>query len=604
MFRSEVIDRNREAVRGSARFRHFGLASLAIGLAAILFQGSAAIAAEPATPMAPATPLAPQDQVPADALTRLGFDPAATPLTSESYAQLRIAVFVPNGQTQAKMDHCPDKGVWDFDLSNLTKGDKTTTLGLTLTGPGFASPVTLNPLNIKKYSSGWFGLGSSCSISVDVINYTSSVYYVRTSAGQFTISPVYATTAKLGTDIANDLNSLVTAASTMAGVTAVAAAPYLAQIKNQLDNAQNSGSQTWIQHPTIQAGAAQPIYTWELVGVIQEADGTPPGNLFLVAQLVAAPPIIPAPAGGAWTSGDVLNAAFNLSVPSNPAPTNTLGAYISSKFSADLQAYTSANTDDAANLACGTVSRDIQGVGLSDRETALTVWAEAKQRVVLTRATDATVDNMTCLSNQWPFLIAAGITKTPLPPTPPVQPIAPAGQFPTVAQMQQTIEINDALARMLVKAAWTDQGHYIDQVLSYPMNIIDAQAVMTRGSAAIPNQQAWLLNEFQRDSSVLSQVGCYAYFDINADPSRFAAQETGASMMFAIGVLPTTSPQPGKEVALRLSFGQTPGGNNTKVTKLEVLNSITPTEKAAILSAIGSPTQCPSGNSPAILFTH
>jgi len=52
--------------------------------------------------------------------------------------------------------------------------------------------------------------------------------------------------------------------------------------------------------------------------------------------------------------------------------------YISSKASAQLLAYANATTDDGANIACGDISSAINAIGLSDRDAALALWAEAK----------------------------------------------------------------------------------------------------------------------------------------------------------------------------------------------------------------------------------
>jgi len=74
----------------------------------------------------------------------------------------------------------------------------------------------------------------------------------------------------------------------------------------------------------------------------------------------------------------------------------------------------------------------------------------------------------------------------------------------------------------LVSPAWTDQTSYTDQLFTWPVAYNDSSGALMRQSGVIANAQAWLINEFNRDQPVLAKVGCYAYFDVNADPTGFA----------------------------------------------------------------------------------
>ena len=543
----------------------------------------------------------PAPSVPPAELHKLGFVlPGEVNLAADGYAKLLVALYVPGNQTDLNLDRCPKNGIWGIDVTNITSGDKHTTFGVQVTDPNVAAPVNLNPLDFTKTASGFLGFSSDCHLKVDVIRYVSPVYFVRKSENQqFTIAPTYEVTKALNATLQSDLNTLLGATSALAGVTAAAAAPYLSAIKTNLANAKTDTASSFIQHPTILSGPVQAAYTWSVPGAIKGTKTAPPQDLILIAQLLPVATIVPTPTGGVWTPGAVLNSAFNVNVPALPAATDgTLGGYIAAKAPAALLSYANATTDDGANIACGAIDQAIDQIGLSDRDAALALWAEAKQRVVTAKATDAAVDNMSCLANAWTFLTAAGIQKKDIPP-----PAKPPGVAPRVAQMKVTTDINNAFALFFVSPLWTDQMLYADQILGYPVQYNDEDGALMRQSLKIANADAVLVNEFNRDQPILAQVGCYVYFDINSDTTGFASSVGAHSMMMAIGGVGSNgSPSAGKEVALMITFAEAPGGDNPKIAQIDVLTTLPPATRRAMLTQLNGATQCPSGYRPRMLF--
>ena len=565
-----------------------------LGLVRILLVGAVLFAASPSL-------ADPPSNAPVATLRELGFVPAGTNIPIDGYVRLLVAVYAPGNQTNTAMNQCPKQGIWGIDLTNITEGDNHTTFGVKITDPGVTTPVTVIPLDFTKTASGFLWLSSDCNLKVDLVRYISPLYFVGSARDrQFSITPTYATNDALNPNLQAELNAAVGAATALAGVPAATAAPYMEFLKTNLANAKVATAVSFIQHPTIRSGPAMEVLTWTVEGAIRKTRTAPARDIVLIAQLVPVATIVPHADGAAWLPGAVLRSKFDVNVPGAAAPTDgTLGGYISTIASAELVAYTSA-TDAAANVACGALSRKIAAMGLSDRDSALAVWAEARQRVILTNSTSETVDNLTCLDDYWPELVKAGVSRTPKPPqgSPEV-----AGKPPSVAQMKMTTDIDSAFPMFFVSPLWDDQVAYADKIFVYPVAFGDAAAATMRGSTTINNSDGWTRNQFQRDQPMLAQVGCFAYFDLNEDSTNFAKSQGARSLMMAIGrVAPNGLSFADKEVAILATFANAPGGDRPKIEKLDILPTLTPEARGAMLAPLGSATHCASGYRPQLLF--
>ncbi len=503
-----------------------------------------------------------------DDLTALGFKPTTEQISADSYVQLRVAAYIPNSLNQVTLDRCPKDQLWGFNLKKIARGDTHQTLGLRIDLPN-APSVTLDPLDFSRKSGGLFQ-ADSCTLTVDAVRYRSPLYFVRRSPNrQFVVSPTLASSNALSQSVRSGLQSVVGLLTSVSGVPAVAAAPYLTTIKTTLDGADVSSDQTFVSRFEIEQGPVEKEFRWVIPGAITGVGRNAAAlDIVLIAQVVPVATIIPAPTGNVWTTGTVLNSAFNF------------------------------NSAEAAELACGSLAQKIDTVGLSDRDGALALWAQVQRRVSLGKAERAEVDNMACMETAWASLAPLGIARTPKTPPPPPPPVTRA---PTVMQMKAATDIDQVLPLTFTSAAWSDQKPYAQRLFAYPLTLNDASALMTRGSGTITSVDGWLINEFDRDRPLLNKIGCFAYFDIAADKTGYAAGQGSRSLVLAVGELGGGTNK-GKEVALQLSFGAVTTDGGAQVEQIDVLPDLSTAARSAMRLATGSSSQCRSGYAPNLLF--
>ncbi|WP_034158039.1 hypothetical protein [Sphingomonas sp. ERG5] len=529
-----------------------------------------------------------------DDLTALGFKPTTEQISADSYVQLRVAAYIPNSLNQVTLDRCPKDQLWGFNLKKIARGDTHQTLGLRIDLPN-APSVTLDPLDFSRKSGGLFQ-ADSCTLTVDAVRYRSPLYFVRRSPNrQFVVSPTLASSNALSQSVRSGLQSVVGLLTSVSGVPAVAAAPYLATIKTTLDGADVSSDQTFVSRFEIEPGPVEKEFRWVIPGAITGVGRNAAAlDIVLIAQVVPVATIIPAPTGNVWTTGTVLNSAFNFAGTDDA----TLGSYLTSYASTEIINYTNANSAEAAELACGSLAQKIDTVGLSDRDGALALWAQVQRRVSLGKAERAEVDNMACMETAWASLAPLGIARTPKTPPPPPPPVTRA---PTVMQMKAATDIDQVLPLTFTSAAWSDQKPYAQRLFAYPLTLNDASALMTRGSGTITSVDGWLINEFDRDRPLLNKIGCFAYFDIAADKTGYAAGQGSRSLVLAVGELGGGTNK-GKEVALQLSFGAVTTDGGAQVEQIDVLPDLSTAARSAMRLATGSSSQCRSGYAPNLLF--
>jgi len=245
---------------------------LRIALAALSAAGLSAASIRPADAQVAQPP-------PVDAATlhRLGFYTAGgATISDDGYAQLFVALMCPAARpTRPWIDALSRESGASMSVISL--------LAIITQPSAFRSSIrlsprriNLNPLDFSKTASGFLGFGTDCHLKVDIVKYYSPIYYVRKTHGaQFTITPTYEVTDALNATIQNNLNALVSATSTLAGVPAAAAAPYLAALKTNLAGAKTDSTDTFIQHPVIASGPVQPVLTWTVDNAIKAMKTTP-----------------------------------------------------------------------------------------------------------------------------------------------------------------------------------------------------------------------------------------------------------------------------------------------------------------------------------------
>ena len=289
----------------------------------------------------------------------------------------------------------------------------------------------------------------------------------------------------------------------------------------------------------------------------------------------------------------MLRSPFRIGASTDAISTDgTIGDYVEKKSDA-VKAYQTA-TPGELNAQCATLAKSINSMGLSDRDAALVLWAETRSRVVTTKDPPGTVDNLPCLVDMWHAIKPFGLMPEPLKPPP------PPGQAPTVAQMQIVTDVKTAFARFFVSASWAEKERYGDLIFAYPLQFNDPNAALLRESKSAANDDGISVAEY-REQALLETVGCYAYFDINGDPTGYARTFGTHSMMIAIGkVFANGGPGAGKEVAIFTSFNETPGGGTSKIAKVDVMTTLPPSAKQAMLRQLGGPV-CESGYRPQML---
>ncbi|WP_084583865.1 hypothetical protein [Sphingomonas azotifigens] len=513
-------------------------------------------------------------------------------LSNDGYAQLRVVIYIPDAQNDVALDQCPKHGIWDINLDALLAGNRQATFGLKITLPnnGTSTFVDFTPFDLTKEKK---FLGSKCNIKIDVLKYSSPIYYVRNNSntnGTFDLAPNYHLSKKIDPQVQANVATAVSAASTLAGIPGPIATPLIKTMTNALSAASVDSTSIFVQHAVIQAGPVAAPFTWSLTNSETDVVGLP--KMVLIAQLIPVDSIITL--DGQQTSA-VLRSPFRIGAsPAAISTDGTIGDYVEKQFSSQVNAYQTAQAGEL-NLACNNLAGSITGMGLSDRDAALVLWAETRWRVAAGKDQGSTIDSLPCLSNMWHVIQPLGLTPSP----PPVPPPAP-GQAPTVAQMQIVTDVRTAFARFFVSPAWVDQNRYGSLIFAYPLQFNDPDAALLRQSKTAANGDGISVAEY-REQALLETVGCYAYFDINADPTGYARTFGAHSLMIAIGKIGQNGgPSAGKEVAIIASFNETPGGSTSKIAQMDVMTALPPSARQAMLRQLGGPV-CDSGYRPQML---
>jgi hypothetical protein len=432
--------------------------------------------------------------------------------------------------------------------------------------------------------------GRDCDIAVDVMRYRSPLYYVRKNDGrQFDVATSLATTQATGDLVGDVMGKLLGKLAGVVGVPAAVAKPILDGVNDNIIKATLTNNQKFILHFPIGDDVVATPMSWTIPGALLGKAGEGKGDIVIAAQLVPVPPLVAAPADGAWTYGKVLGSAFQLPATPGVPSDDTLGGYLSARFHADEQAYSTAGSADAANGACVQLGRSIDGTGLSDRDAALALWAMTRQRITLGKAKVGEVDAMPCLESRWPTLLLAGVQKGEPPP--------PDAVRPTNDQMEATIDHHEALLTFFKAIDWKFRKEAAEELFSYPLQVTDAgNALVPDGPVTVDNTNGWLVS-INKDKPLLEHLGCYAFFDAKATEDFAIARNR--SFMLAIGEVAGTA----REIALLADFAASPGGASPRIDALGVLPELTDDMKAGMKKRVGA-NACRSGYAPALLFGH
>lgn len=560
-----------------------------VGAAAIFACFSASIYAQVPIQQHLTSPQAANRIVSAEELKRLGFYTTTQAIKNGEYARLLVVPYVV-GEGNDISARCLQDSMWGFDLRSLLRPDSKTELGVRIDSPLIPSAV-LAPLTLTKTRSS----RRNCFISTNRTSYVSPLYIVNENrVDSFTITAFLSVSNRLSDDTRNLINAFAGAVAFVSGVPAAAAAPYLNTIGRRVETASVSTRSEDIFPFKITPGAVQePMIVWgnNLVLVNEGRNNVRPETIrvVLIAQLVPVSSIFgnisatgQAPtAATEWRPNRILRTSFIASSIDSTSG-GTLGEYLNTIASSEIQTYIGARSPEAVNLACRAMIAKIEAhAGLSQMDVALASWALAKQRVVNGTSNDGDIDNLSCLSAFDSEFRSAGITKvlpTPLPPS--------------IARMKSATYVGDAVKRFFTIHGWNEKRFSGEELFKYPVSYSDASSSMMRGNATIHSVDSWLANARERDVPFLQRIDCYVYFDGNKPHPL--AELAGKSVMIAFGDIPSESGRPA-EVALQMIFSPVNDDEAATISSVSVLTRVNPEMRDAVLRLIESEHSCLSG---------
>lgn len=526
------------------------------------------------------------------ALKRMGFVEEGSPIGSDDYVQLMVAVVVPRDGNTIKLNKCPKKGhLWNISFDGLVEGDKTTTLGMTISGPVIPAS-TYAPITMTTKPK-WIIGGSSCVVEIDPIQYRSPLFGVRRYETQaFKVEPVYSRSSAMSEQIRADVSKLALGIATVSGVSALSAGPYLSTLDTGLKSLGFDNKERISHYFPIRSGVASKPEIWEIPDALTSPKGKgPPLSAFIVAQLIPVATAISKPNHVAsWRPGTVLNAPYRTSASMAPG-SDTLSAYLYSIAGKEIDDYNSA-PPAAADQACKALANKVDAVGLSEHDSSLAMWAISRSRVDRGFSTEQQVDALSCMRDRWDALKLAGIEKS-IPSTP--------ISSPDTEQMKRASYIDDDLATFFVTESWDVRKTLATRLFAYPTAYTDTNKRMMLESTTLEGREGWAANAFGRDRPLLTKLGCYAYFE--GTKTHPFAELAGQSIMVAFGELP--SPQvdgPRQEVMLQLNFAPTPLGERARLNGVILHENVSEDVRLDVLSRYSQLNRCNSGYRPKLLF--
>ena len=534
--------------------------------------------------------LTPKVLAPDQSIDRLGFARDGTRLNDDGYAQLLVGIVVPSHLDIIELNNCPrEEHLWNIDLRNLTLGDTTATLGVRIEGP-VVPAVNYTPVVITGRAKRF--TGRRCDVQIDPFLYRSPLFSVRKYENvSFKVTPTYTHSREMAPSVRQDMDQLFGALALVAGVPAVGAAPYLSTLNEGLESLGSDGRDSIAHYFPVRSGPVIAPQKWIVPATLTSPDGKQSnGSVMVVAQLVPVASALPKPSAvPQWRPGLVLNSPYRFEKPI-AGGNDTLSAYLYSVAGREIDTYSSA-TRAEANVACTALARRVDEMGLSERDSALTLWAIAKRRAENGLSSEAEVDNLSCLRDRWDMLSALGIARVDAPKS---------GAAPTVRQMKGSVDVDEALALFFRSPTWEGRKRYAATLFSYPVGLNDPDHRMMREATVLESRDTWVANAFERDQPLLAKVGCYVFFDGNA--AHPVSEATGQSVMLAFGERPAEASSTAGELVLRMTFAPTTPNEDPRINQISVLNAISDDVRAAALQALGPGQQCRSGYRPRLLF--
>lgn len=485
---------------------------------------------------------------------------------------------------------CPKRSLWGIDLKELLSGSKHVTLGVAITSP-LMGPLEFTPVSIDKKVSGFLGTNKSCDVMIDQIRYLSPAYYVRSYENQqFTVAPTFKVTNAVNPALQATIDTAVSFALKLSAIPAESAAPYQDQLKTLLGQVAVSGNESFPKHPIIRPGPvpADSEFEWRTVGLFTPKDHSAPLDVVLIARLIPQPTLVSDPPAGAdgkvgWTPTNVLSSPFAANLTPGVLG-GTLGIYISAAVPNDLANFRRASTKTEASNACDPIQTKVQSMGLSDRDSALLMWAITHDRPP-SGVDTFDLDNLQCLAHAWTFAPSEVLATRDTTPKDEPAPGAP----PTVKQMQAATQIEDAFAIFFKTTVWAERRKIGAALFKYPARYVDADGLLFDSSSSLENADQWLALHTAA-TPVADRVGCYTYVP--------AANSSGNSVMYAIADMVSGGSAP--QALLTTTFANVSGNDDARIDSLEVATVVSADQKAKILATHGG--QCPSGYKPAIIF--
>ena len=528
------------------------------------------------TSIAPAPAAA--SPAPTAGTTNAGSIPSLQPLPNSGYAQLQITLTVGSDPRQAiTFNQCPDKQLLNVDWQKpLGEGDEND-LVITATMPDGTS-YTMHPIQ-GTYTTGMFGFGDSCSITINRLTYSSPLYYVNSYLGQpFNVSVAVTSVKQFNAATIKQAADLMSGAASLAKVPGALAATFNASFQGVMNSAMVSRSNTQSAQLSVQSIGEQP---WSFTSDSLWSNNPAPINI--VAALVPVATIFPDPISGDWTITDVTSASFPLDASGNPAPGKTFDNFFRAFASAALSNFNSQNTSNGASAACDSIVEKIDAINLSDRDHALVLWAYTHEHP--TSLTWDDINALSCLQ-----MVSKALPQS-IKPTPPSPPAVPA----TVVSMKGA---ENDLADFFLAPTWNDRANSAATLFSYPMQFDDTNHLVFPTAGPLANDNAWLTLMPQKDMAILVRMGCYAYYP-KSSQAALTQKYGGESFASAVGQLPGSGPE--KDVAMLLHFGPVRQDGSAAVDHVEILSSFPADVKAQAATQL-TPSTCQSGWKPALIF--
>lgn len=513
-------------------------------------------------------------------------------ISADDYVQLEVTLKAGTGQNVMVFNHCPDGELWHLDLKSLLGSAKHATLGVSIDVPGL-NRLTLMPVSIDIKKSGLFGSNRTCTVTVDQIHYLSPLLAVRKYDGQsIGVTSVLSVSKTPNPTLATTLNGVLNITGKLSGLPVASALQFQGAVTNVLGQVAISNTETSGQHFIITPGPVPADYSWTAPAMLTSGDGGPGTDVVLTARLLPRQSLFRAPASGRWTVSDVLGTGFGSDLLGSANPAGDLGGYLMATDSTNLNNLRNASTAVSASVACDSIRSKVIGLGLTDADEALVLWAVTHQYTPASGVRPSDIDAMNCLSGAWNDLPATIVaTKVPIVPPP------PPGAPPTTVAMKAATQVDNAFAVFLEAATWPARAAAADALFGYPLVYTDTGSILMP-TATLHSTAEWPVNMTSRDAVIAPKVRCYAYRPAT-DPQPVG---TARSVMYAVADAPAVSGQ-GRQVILASYFANGPSADPAKIAEIDVLTDLTADQRTAITAALKAGS-CPNGEKPALIFSN